>query len=154
MGCVVTQALIEATRRSAAHAQNPGHHDRRAFVASPSHDYLLPETPVENVIVMYETIKNAAFTHVRTLSVQTFNADIYHCSGGTNAALRSIDWRRQSIGRIQEVSCRGLAGNSGHDQAVHIRNYSIYYKDKHAFAYFEYVGDDFAADMAKWALIP
>ena len=27
------------------------------FIASPSHDYLLPETPVENVIVMYQTIR-------------------------------------------------------------------------------------------------
>jgi uroporphyrinogen decarboxylase len=31
------------------------------FVASPSHDYLLPETPVENVIVMYETIKECGW---------------------------------------------------------------------------------------------
>ena len=30
-----------------------------------------------------------------------------------------------------------------------IRNYSIYYKDGLLFAYFEYHGDDFAADMAK-----
>jgi len=27
------------------------------FVASPSHDYLLEETPVENVITMYDAIK-------------------------------------------------------------------------------------------------
>ena len=27
------------------------------YVASPSHDYLLPETPVENVLAMYETIR-------------------------------------------------------------------------------------------------
>jgi uroporphyrinogen decarboxylase len=27
------------------------------FIASPSHDYLLPETPVDNVLVMYETIR-------------------------------------------------------------------------------------------------
>ena len=27
------------------------------FIASPSHDYLLPETRVENVIVMYETVR-------------------------------------------------------------------------------------------------
>jgi L-rhamnose mutarotase len=30
-----------------------------------------------------------------------------------------------------------------------IRNYSIFYKDGLLFAYFEYHGDDFAADMAK-----
>ena len=32
-----------------------------------------------------------------------------------------------------------------------IRNYSIYHKDGSLFSYFEYVGDDFDADMAKMA---
>jgi L-rhamnose mutarotase len=35
-----------------------------------------------------------------------------------------------------------------------IRNYSIYEKDGLLFAYFEYVGDDFAADMAKMGADP
>ncbi|MFV2064050.1 MAG: L-rhamnose mutarotase [Chloroflexota bacterium] len=32
-----------------------------------------------------------------------------------------------------------------------IRNYSIFHRDGQLFAYFEYVGDDFEADMAKMA---
>jgi L-rhamnose mutarotase len=32
-----------------------------------------------------------------------------------------------------------------------IRNYSIYYKDGFLFSYFEYIGEDYAADMAKMA---
>jgi len=35
-----------------------------------------------------------------------------------------------------------------------IRNYSIFHKDGQLFAYFEYVGEDFAADMAKMAADP
>lgn len=35
-----------------------------------------------------------------------------------------------------------------------VRNYSIYLKDGYLFAYYEYVGDDFAADMAKMAKQP
>ncbi len=35
-----------------------------------------------------------------------------------------------------------------------IRNYSIFYKDGLLFAYFEYVGSDFDADMAKMAADP
>jgi L-rhamnose mutarotase len=35
-----------------------------------------------------------------------------------------------------------------------IRNYSIYHKDGFLFAYFEYHGHDFAADMAKMAADP
>ena len=33
----------------------------------------------------------------------------------------------------------------------HIRNYSIFLKDNYLFAYFEYTGNDFEADMAKMA---
>ena len=35
-----------------------------------------------------------------------------------------------------------------------IRNYSIFFKDDTLFAYFEYHGQDFAADMAKMAADP
>jgi Uncharacterized conserved protein len=38
--------------------------------------------------------------------------------------------------------------------ACHIRNYSIFLRDHILFAYFEYLGDDFAADMAKMAADP
>src|SRR5210317_958229 len=38
--------------------------------------------------------------------------------------------------------------------ACNIRNYSIFLKDDLLFAYFEYVGDDFDADMAKMAADP
>jgi L-rhamnose mutarotase len=35
-----------------------------------------------------------------------------------------------------------------------IINYTIFHKDSTLFAYFEYIGDDFAADMAKMAADP
>ena len=35
-----------------------------------------------------------------------------------------------------------------------IRNYSIYFRDGYLFGYFEYVGDDYKADMAKMAADP
>jgi L-rhamnose mutarotase len=35
-----------------------------------------------------------------------------------------------------------------------IRNYSIYLKDNYLFSYFEYVGKDFKADMARMAADP
>ncbi len=60
VGCIDTQALIEGTAEQARELTRrtvrimmPG----GGFVASPSHDYLLPETPVDNVLVMYETIR-------------------------------------------------------------------------------------------------
>jgi len=39
-------------------------------------------------------------------------------------------------------------------KACNIRNYSIFYRDGQLFAYFEYVGDDFEADMARMAADP
>ncbi|HUS48028.1 MAG TPA: L-rhamnose mutarotase, partial [Phycisphaerae bacterium] len=36
-------------------------------------------------------------------------------------------------------------------RSCNIRNYSIYHKDGWLFSYFEYVGDDFKAEMAKMA---
>ncbi|MCK4785099.1 MAG: L-rhamnose mutarotase [Desulfobacteraceae bacterium] len=39
-------------------------------------------------------------------------------------------------------------------QKCNIRNYSIYHKDGYLFSYFEYVGEDFEADMAKMAADP
>ncbi len=60
MGCIDTQLLIEGTpeqaraeTRRVLDIMKPG----GGYVASPSHDYLLPETPVENVIAVYETIR-------------------------------------------------------------------------------------------------
>ncbi len=38
--------------------------------------------------------------------------------------------------------------------ACNIRNYSIYHKDGFLFSYFEYVGRDYEADMAKMAADP
>jgi L-rhamnose mutarotase len=38
--------------------------------------------------------------------------------------------------------------------ACNIRNYSIYFKDNYLFSYFEYVGDDYDADMARMAADP
>jgi uroporphyrinogen-III decarboxylase len=59
-GCIDTQRLIESTPEEARQltidtlrTMMPG----GGFIASPSHDYLLPETPTENVIIMYETIR-------------------------------------------------------------------------------------------------
>jgi uroporphyrinogen decarboxylase len=63
-GCIDTQRLIESTAEEARQltidtlrTMMPG----GGFIASPSHDYLLPETPVENVIVMYETIREVGW---------------------------------------------------------------------------------------------
>ena len=39
-------------------------------------------------------------------------------------------------------------------EECNIRNYSIFHKDGLLFAYFEYVGEDFDADMAKMAADP
>jgi len=39
-------------------------------------------------------------------------------------------------------------------RACHIQNYSIFHKDGWVFSYYEYVGDDYGADMARMAEDP
>jgi uroporphyrinogen decarboxylase len=60
MGCIDTQLLIEDTpadvraeTRKILEVMKPG----SGYVGSASHDYLLPETPVENVIAMFDSIR-------------------------------------------------------------------------------------------------
>jgi uroporphyrinogen decarboxylase len=48
-----TPELVRRRTREILEVMKPG----GGYVASPSHDYLLPETPVENVAAMYETIR-------------------------------------------------------------------------------------------------
>ena len=60
-GCIDTQhVLIEGTpdlarekTRQVMDTMKPG----GGYVCSPSHDYLLPETPLENVLTLYETVR-------------------------------------------------------------------------------------------------
>jgi len=60
IGAVDTQLLIEGTSERARteskrilDIMKPG----GGYVCSPSHDYLLPETPIENIVALYETIR-------------------------------------------------------------------------------------------------
>jgi uroporphyrinogen decarboxylase len=48
-----TPELVRSEVRRILEIMKPG----GGYIASPSHDYLLPETPVENVLAMYETIR-------------------------------------------------------------------------------------------------
>jgi uroporphyrinogen-III decarboxylase len=67
MGCIDTQhVLIEGTpdlvrvkTREVLDIMKPG----GGYIASPSHDYVLPETSVENVLVMYETVREYGWYH-------------------------------------------------------------------------------------------
>jgi hypothetical protein len=48
-----TPDLVRAKTREVLEIMKPG----GGYIASPSHDYLLPETPVENVLAFYQTVK-------------------------------------------------------------------------------------------------
>jgi hypothetical protein len=48
-----TPELVRAKTREVLEVMMPG----GGYIASPSHDYLLPETPVENVLALYETVR-------------------------------------------------------------------------------------------------
>ena len=65
--------------------------------------------------------------------------------------VRSADRTQNGTARgVQTVPRGGVAGSAGNDPACNIRNYTIFYREGVLFAYFEYHGEDFAADMARW----
>lgn len=60
-------------------------------------------------------------------------------------------------GKLEEYKRLHSAVWPGVQQKItecNIRNYSIYYKDGLLFSYYEYIGDDYEADMAKMAADP
>ena len=66
MGCIDSQLLIQGTAEEARaetrrilEIMKPG----GGYVASPSHDYVLPETPLENVLAVYEAVREFGYYH-------------------------------------------------------------------------------------------
>lgn len=62
-----------------------------------------------------------------------------------------IKLRPEKLEEYKELHAHAWSGVLAMIRTCNIRNYSIYYKDGYLFSYFEYIGDDFAADMAVMA---
>ena len=61
-GCIDTQFvliqgtpdLVRSRTREVLDVMMPG----GGYIASPSHDYVLPETPIENILALYDTVRD------------------------------------------------------------------------------------------------
>jgi len=62
--------------------------------------------------------------------------------------------RQEYLAKYKELHAHPWSCINEMIEACNIRNYSIYFKDGFLFSYFEYVGDDFEADMKKMAADP
>jgi len=62
--------------------------------------------------------------------------------------------RRERVAEYEALHAAPWPGVLAAIRRANIRNYSIYRHDDLLFAYFEYVGEDFAADMATMAADP
>ncbi len=67
---------------------------------------------------------------------------------------QAIRVRPESIEAYERLHAAAWPGVLERIHASNIRNYSIYRHGEDLFAYFEYVGDDYAADMALMAADP
>lgn len=65
-----------------------------------------------------------------------------------------IGVRSEKLEEYKQLHAAAWPGVLEMIRACNIRNYSIYHKDGYLFSYFEYVGSDFEADMAKMAADP
>ncbi len=60
----------------------------------------------------------------------------------------------ENLARYRELHAAVWPGVLAKITECHIRNYSIYHRGGWLFSYFEYVGDDYDADMARMAEDP
>ncbi|MFI3289862.1 MAG: L-rhamnose mutarotase [Rikenellaceae bacterium] len=65
-----------------------------------------------------------------------------------------IQVRPEKLQEYKELHANTWAGVLEANSACNIRNYSIYLRDGLLFSYFEYVGEDYEADMAKMKTFP
>jgi L-rhamnose mutarotase len=65
-----------------------------------------------------------------------------------------IGLKPEAYDKYVEYHANGWPGVLKTIYDCNIRNYTIFFKDNMLFAYFEYIGDDFAADMKKMAADP
>ncbi len=65
-----------------------------------------------------------------------------------------IGLKPEYIDRYKQMHAEAWPEVTAANRASNIRNYSIFRYGNLLFAYFEYIGDDFAADMAKLAANP
>jgi L-rhamnose mutarotase len=65
-----------------------------------------------------------------------------------------IKVRPEKLDEYKELHANPWPGVLKTIHDCNIRNYSIYFKDGFLFGYYEYIGDDYAADMAKMAADP
>ena len=65
-----------------------------------------------------------------------------------------IKVRSEKLDEYKELHANPWPGVLKTIHDCNIRNYSIYLKDGFLFGYYEYIGDDYAADMAKMAADP
>lgn len=65
-----------------------------------------------------------------------------------------IGIRPERIDEYERLHAEPWPGVLSAIRGANIRNYSIFRHDDRLFAYFEYVGDDFGADMARMAADP
>lgn len=62
--------------------------------------------------------------------------------------------KAENLEKYKELHANPWSSVNKMIRACNIRNYSIYLRDGYLFSYFEYVGDDFEADMKKMAEDP
>jgi len=65
-----------------------------------------------------------------------------------------IKVRPEKLDEYKRLHANAWAGVLKTIRDCNIQNYSIYYKDGYLFSYYEYVGNNYEADMAKMAADP
>ena len=104
------------------------------LILSPSHEAILTDTKPENVEALFDAVGCSSTRKRRYGSV--------------------IALRPEKMEEYKRLHAAVWPGVLKMIYDCNIRNYSIYYKDGLLFSYYEYIGTDYEADMAKMAADP
>lgn len=104
------------------------------LIVSPSHEAILVDTKPENVEALFDAVGSGQKRKRRYGSV--------------------IAVRPECLDEYKRLHAAVWPGVLKMIYDCNLRNYSIYYKDGYLFSYYEYVGTDYEADMAKMAADP
>ena len=104
------------------------------LIVSPSHEAILVDTKPENVEALFDAVGCGKKRIRRYGSV--------------------IAVRPEKLEEYKRLHAAVWPGVLKMIYDCNLRNYSIYFKDGYLFSYYEYVGTDYEADMAKMAADP
>ena len=111
------------------------------LILSPSHEAILPDINPANVEALFKAVHEGTAPEPSTQDTMKRFGQVIAVQPG-------------QIEEYKRLHANAWPGVLKMIKECNLQNYSIYFKDGYLFSYYEYVGTDYEADMAKMAADP